>query len=305
MEMAVAADVIYDAVLEKKKEITNRWKSYTENAKKTSEEGRLRLVHEEIYQPWTPQAFTVKKGQVIRYEMTHGPQILDTVYLVQSRPTEEWADTWLTGQLQALTLHEGDHYISNTPFARPLLSIIKDTVDYDTLRKRYGEGAAHSFIFPSGRCTESLWELAYGVVNGYSCNSGLMQTIVENCGEEVARSHKYPPGVFMHFQVLNYDKIPTNMTYYSGRGVLKVGDYVELLAHDDLYCGVSPCPNGDQHDMSSYENFTCYPYKVAIYEGADGPLDTVPDPEMKSMNAVDFVMAGRPGQVTGKVGKTE
>lgn len=305
MEMAVAAEVIYDAVLEKKKEITDRWKSYTENAKKTSEEGRLRLVHEEIYQPWTPQAFTVKKGQVIRYEMTHGPQILDTVYLVQSRPTEEWADTWLTGQLQALTLHEGDHYISNTPFARPLLSIIKDTVDYDTLRKRYGEGAAHSFIFPSGRCTESLWELAYGVVNGYSCNSGLMQTIVENCGEEVARSHKYPPGVFMHFQVLNYDKIPTNMTYYSGRGVLKVGDYVELLAHDDLYCGVSPCPNGDQHDMSSYENFTCYPYKVAIYEGADGPLDTVPDPEMKSMNAVDFVMAGRPGQVTGKVGKTE
>ena len=93
MEMAVAAEVIYDAVLEKKKEITDRWKSYTENAKKTSEEGRLRLVHEEIYQPWTPQAFTVKKGQVIRYEMTHGPQNLDTVYLVQSRPTQECADT--------------------------------------------------------------------------------------------------------------------------------------------------------------------------------------------------------------------
>ena len=183
----------YDAVAEKKKDITNRWKTYSERAKKASDEGKLKLVHEEIYQPWQPHAFKVKKGQVIRYELTHGSQILDTVYLVQSRPTEEWADTWLTGQLQALTLHEGDHYLSNSPGARPLLTIIKDTVDYDNLEKEFGKGTSHNFIFPSGRCTESLWELAYGVVNAYSCNSGLIQTIVENCGEEVARSHKFPP----------------------------------------------------------------------------------------------------------------
>ena len=109
----------------------------------------------------------------------------------------------------------------------------------------------------------------------------------------------------MHFQAMNYDKIPTNMTYYSGRGLLKVGDYVELLAHEDLYCGVSPCPLGDQHEMGSYEEFTCYPYKVAIYEGADGPLETAPDPELKSSEAVDYIMDGRPGMVIGKVGKKE
>ncbi len=292
----------YDAVAEKKKLITNRWKPYYEQARAASDEGRLKLVHEEICQPYTGHSFTLDKGQVVRYEMSHGPQILDTVYLVRSRPTEEWADCWLTGQLQSLTLHEGMHFLSNTPFARPLLTFIKDTVDNDTLRQRHGEGAAHSFIFPSGRCTESLWELAYGNVNAYNCNSGLMQSIVENCGEEVARSHKFPPGVFMHFQAMNYDKIPTNMTYYSGRGLLNVGDYVELLAHDDLYCGVSPCPLGDQHEMGSYEDFTCYPYKVAIYEGVDGPLETAPDPELKSSEAVDYIMAGRPGMVIGKTG---
>ncbi len=172
----------YDAVAEKKKMITNRWKEYYENARAASDEGRLKLVHEEICQPYTGHAFSVKKGQVIRYELTHGPQILDTVYLVQSRPKEEWADCWLTGQLQAITLHEGYHYISNTPYARPLLTFIRDTVDNDTLRQRYGEGAAHSFIFPSGRCTESLWELAYGKVNAYNCNSGLLHSIVEKCG---------------------------------------------------------------------------------------------------------------------------
>ncbi len=106
----------------------------------------------------------------------------------------------------------------------------------------------------------------------------------------------------MHFQCLNYDKIPTNKTYYSGHGALKVGDYVELLAHEDLYVALSPCPVGDQADYSKYENLTCWPLKYAIYEGADGPLETAPDPELKSMNAVDFVMAGRPGLVTGAVG---
>ena len=295
----------YDAVEEKKKEITNRWKPVYEKAKMASDAGKLRLVHEEICQPWTGHAFTVDKGQVVRYELTHGPQILDTVYLVRSRPAEEWADTWLTGQLQALTLHEGYHYFSNTPYSRPLATIIKDTVDYENLEKQFGKGTAHNFIFPSGRCTESLWELAYGVVNAYSCNSGLMQSIVENCGEEVARAHRFPPGVFMHFQVMNYDKVPTNMTYYSGRGNLKVGDYVEVLAHEDLYVGVSPCPLGDQHDTENYENFTCYPYRVAIYEGEGGPLETASDTELRSAEAVDYVLAGRPGMTIGKTGRNE
>ena len=40
-------------------------------------------------------------------------------------------------------------------------------------------------------------------------------------------------------------------------------------------------------------------------EGEDGPLETAPDPELISMEAVDFVMAGRPGMVVGKVGTKE
>jgi hypothetical protein len=34
-------------------------------------------------------------------------------------------------------------------------------------------------------------------------------------------------------------------------------------------------------------------------------LEATPDPQLKSMDAVDFVMAGRPGQVIGKIGKKE
>ena len=49
---------------------------------------------------------------------------------------------------------------------------------------------------------------------------------------------------------------------------------------------------GDQHDRSNCE-------------GEDGPIETAPDPQRKSMNAVDFVKAGRPGMVIGMVGKNE
>ena len=41
---------------------------------------------------------------------------------------------------------------------------------------------------------------------------------------------------------------------------------------------------------------------MTIYEGQDGPLETAPDPKQKTMNAVDFNLAGRPGMVVGKTG---
>jgi hypothetical protein len=46
------------------------------------------------------------KGQVVHYELIDGPQILDTVYLVKSRPTEESADIYPTSQYGSLTPRE-------------------------------------------------------------------------------------------------------------------------------------------------------------------------------------------------------
>lgn len=62
---------------------------------------------------------------------------------------------------------------------------------------------------------------------------------------------------------------------------------------------------GDQCDLTGIEGFTCYPVRTAIYEGEDGPLETAPDPQRKSMNAVEFNKAGRPGMTIGKVGTKE
>ena len=60
---------------------------------------------------------------------------------------------------------------------------------------------------------------------------------------------------------------------------------------------------GSSEQLPCQRGLTCYPFKVAIYDGIDAPLETVPDPGLKSAEAVEFVMAGKPGMVIGKVGE--
>jgi uncharacterized protein YcgI (DUF1989 family) len=294
----------YDFILDVKKRVNVPYKKYYQQAKAASESGKLKLVNEIILEPYNGKGFELKKGQVVRYEMTSGAQIIDTFYMVKSRPMEEWADTFHTSGFGSHTQWEGDHYYSNSPFTRPLLTLIRDTVDNENLKKVYGERAAHSYVLHNGACSSGVWEAIYGTVDSYSCHVGLAQGMLEIAGEEVARRFIHP-AAFMHFQAISFDKIPTALTYFSGRDVIKPGDFVELLAHEDLYVAISPCPLGDQNDMTAIENCVCYPVRIAIYEGEDGPLETAPDPERKTMNAVDFVKAGRPGMVVGKIGKKD
>ena len=293
-----------DIATEVKKRITARFEEPGRKAREISDAGKLKLVTEEMMQPFEGYGFNLDKGQVLRYELTHGPQIIDTTYLVRSRPVEEWADCWMTGTFGSLVFSEGTHYFSCGPWVRPLLTLIKDTIDYEKMHKTCGELAGHNFFYPHGRCTEGLYEMVFGIPNFNSCNSNLLKGIVLSAGEDVARALKVPPSVFMHFQTIAFDKVPTNMTYYSNRGLFKKGDYVELLAHQDLYVSVSTCPSGDQHwdEAETVKDISNYPLKYAIYEGADAPLETAPDPEQESEYALDYVLAGRPGMVVGKIG---
>ena len=293
-----------DIASEVKKRISERFAEPGRKAREISDAGGLKLVREEMMQPFEGYGFELDKGQVLRYELTHGPQIIDTTYLVRERPVEEWADCWMTGTFGSLVFSEGTHYFSCSPWVRPLLTLFKDTVDYDKMHKTCGELAGHNFFYPHGRCTEGLYEMVFGIPNFNSCNSNLLKGIVLSAGEDVARALKVPPSVFMHYQTIAFDKVPTNMTYYSNRGLFKKGDYVELLAHQDLYVSVSTCPSGDQHwdEAETVKDISNYPIKYAIYEGADAPLETAPDPQQESEYALDFVLKGRPGMVVGKIG---
>ena len=297
-----------DISVETKKRMNAPYEKYYRQAKEASDNGKLKLVYERILQPYNGYGFTLDKGQVVRYQNDVGPQIIDTLYLARERPTLEWADNFNTAQFGSMTPYEGDIYFSNTPYVRPLLTLIKDTVDTEEIHKRYGKGCNHSFIWNTGRCTEGIWEsVDPTLVNANSCNSNMYKGIYEIAGEGIARSIK-TPHVFMHFQCTDFTKIPTQVTYYPNLSfgeIFKKGDYVELLAHQDLYCAVSLCPYGDQNRSDDFRKFTSYPVRLAIYEGADAPLETAPDPKRKSMEVVDFIKKGRPGMITGKIGKPQ
>jgi hypothetical protein len=50
------------------------------------------------------------------------------------------------------------------------------------------------------------------------------------------------------------------------------------------------------------ENQVIWPIYVQILEGKDKPLFTIPEPERKIMWSIDFIRAGKPGMVKGKLG---
>ena len=105
----------YDIVADAKKRMNEPYNKYYEQAKAASEAGSLRLVDEFILEPYNGRGFELKRGQVVRYEIIEGPQILDTFYMVKSRPTEEWADTFHSSSFGSHTFSEGFHYYSNSP----------------------------------------------------------------------------------------------------------------------------------------------------------------------------------------------
>lgn len=118
----------YDLIAEMKAAFNKRSEAAYLKAKEASDQGKLNLVDEFTMEPYVGHGFELKKGQVVHYELIDGPQILDTVYLVKSRPTEEFADAYPSALYGSLTYHEGSHFYTNHPYMRPLLTVIRDPI---------------------------------------------------------------------------------------------------------------------------------------------------------------------------------
>ncbi|MCY9871154.1 DUF1989 domain-containing protein [Vibrio barjaei] len=291
-----------DLIADGKKKLNDQFSQVIANAKQKSLEG-LRVVEERICEPYRGHSFELKKGQIIRYELIEGPQIIDTVYRVKSNPLGEYADSYGTSSFSGLVFGEDDSFWSNTPYLRPVATIVRDTVNLDKIKECYGPKAVHSFVYPSGRCNAGLYGRYYE--DGYynNCDLNLTQAFVDLFGEEMA-SQMETTQAFMHFQPMAYDKFPTNYSLFPSKGIFKKGDYVDVLVHDDMYVAFSPCPLGDQNNFNDEgpEEWVCYPIKVSILEGADGPLETVEIRNSNAPSAIEWLREGRKGMKHGKVG---
>lgn len=234
-----------DAIAAFQEKIAGEFDEYFKEARQASDNGELHVVKEMILEPFRGHGFEVGKGQVLRYELIDGAQALDVAYLCKKRPIDEQACDYSTSILQSTQQYEGNHYWTNPPYFRPLLTMIKDSVDPKKLEEVYGEGTSHNWCLNNGRCSTQYFEKTWGIPHSNSCDLNLVQGIYEVAGEEVAANRRYEPGVFEHFAVGNFRVLPTTLQLFSAKDLFKRGDHIELLAHDDIYVSVSMCPYGD------------------------------------------------------------
>lgn len=278
------------------------YRKYYETARAASDAGELKVVKEMILEPNRGHGFEVKKGQVLRYVLIDGTQTLDVTYVSKRNPLDEHACPYPTMTHGALQQNEGDIYLTNPPYWRPLITMIKDTVDGEAMKKKLGPSASHCWAVNNARCNTQAFEFNAGLVDTCSCDLNMTQGLMEVAGEEVAKARLLNSPVFIHFTAATFTPDErTRLELHSAKGHFKRGDHIELLMHDDVYVGLSPCPEGDfHHVMEDFDKWTTWPIKVQILERPGEPLPTIDYVPKKSMKPMDFLKAGRPSMMKSR-----
>jgi len=261
---------LFDLIAEKTAAFHERMDVGVAEAKSKQRAGEFVLASETPTTPFDGMHFNVDKGQRFRFGLLEGTQILDIVLLNRDSPLDEYASQYHTGALQGPAPYEDYVFVSSPPYFRPMATIIRDTVVYERLDARMGPGGRHMFNFNNYRCSESTVEFATGKANPNSCNSNLIKTFYELGGDEMVAAHRHGEA-FCIFQATQWemnDGVPI-IKFYESFGCFRTGDYVELLAQQDLTVVVSSCPQGGQttlKDMTLNPNWpvaTIAPGRVA------------------------------------------
>ncbi|MCO5183405.1 MAG: DUF1989 domain-containing protein [Anaerolineae bacterium] len=285
----------YDIVAEKAHVFFDRVGDVYERALPKQKAGEFTLVKELETKPFDGIWFNVNKGQSFRFELKDGNQILDIMMLNQRNPLYESMSQYHTATFQGPVPREGYTFFSTTPFWRPMATIIRDTVNYEALKKKMGPGGKHMFNYNNHRCNEGQLEAGLGIVNPNSCNSNFLKALNEIGGERLMYGHRHGE-VFCIFQPTYWileDGVPI-MNYGTSGGCFRRGDYVELIAQQDLTVVVSNCPQGGQTSLKDLTANYSWPVAVKIYDTGIELPDVKP---MKSTDPIEYVKQGRPGMV--------
>ena len=291
----------FDIVAEKTAQFSDRMTAGVAEASQKQLAGELSLASEFETKLFDSIHFEVDKGQTFRFELVDGTQILDIVLLNRSNPLDEWASQYHTASVQGPAPFEGYVFVSSAPYFRPMATIIRDTVDYNRLADKLGPGGRHMFNFNNYRCSESTVEFATGKANANSCNSNLIKSFSEIGGDEMVATHRHGEA-FCIFQATKWelnDGVPL-MKFYESEGCFRSGDYIELLAQQDLTVVVSNCPQGGQTNLRDMTLNPNWPVAVKLY---DTGLD-LPDIEpLDSEPTIPYMESGRPGMIESVSGE--
>jgi uncharacterized protein len=212
------------------------------------------------------RAWPVRAGQVCRITCVEGAQVADLNAWSLHNPRERfWAAR--TRQLQRAHVSTYDRLWSTLPYLRPMLTIIRDTLDWYGVDENGGR--CHGLL--GSRCDPYVSKLLSGASFDFHCHSNLTRAVLPWRLTELDVHD-----VLNVFQVEGLTR--DGDQYFITASPAKRGDYLELFAEIDLLVAISTCPGGDLSVPLWGPNAgdplsVCRPLGVEVWQPAAGLLD--------------------------------
>ena len=186
------------------------------------------------------QGLTLKSGQVIRVIDIEGEQVMDTVTLNGSDPSEHSSMPWSNFLNKTWHLKKGHTLYSIR--CNPMFVIIEDTVGVN-----YSGG---------GFCTAESNFARYGVPHTRNCGDNLAAAFAKF---GISRRYAAESGEFAIFMNVGFDP---NGTCEIRAPKSKAGDFMDLEAKMDVTLALSVCPQ----ERNPCNNFRAKPMRIIVYQ---------------------------------------
>jgi uncharacterized protein YcgI (DUF1989 family) len=222
-------------------------------------ENRYALVSEfEIASP-TGKAFRVNGGQIARFLVVSGPQIVDIDVFNADNPRERlWANQTLNRE--GFWLSTFSRLWSNMPWFRPLATITHDGVETD----QSAGAARHHHIF-GGHCNPYFWQVATGHAGLPNCYDNLCKAVAE-FGLPAESVHD-------NLNLFQKTLLAPDGKMRTVRSDARPGDFVDFYAEMDVLFAASLCPRGSGATEPSDPIQERHPIRVQIFETGIAPLE--------------------------------
>jgi uncharacterized protein YcgI (DUF1989 family) len=168
--------------------------------------------------PQSGSGFTLKKGQVLRVMDPLGEQVSD-LFAFEANNLDCWLSSGRSLDYASKTnLTTGDVLYSND--SRKMFSVIADSV------------ARHDFLLTP--CSQEMFEILYGCTEHHpSC--------LENLSLALQRFGVKPSQIHTTFNMFMNVRVDATGKLSVEAPTSRAGDFIELRAEMDLWCGLTAC----------------------------------------------------------------
>jgi len=100
----------------------------------------------------------------------------------------------------------------------------------------------------------------------YCCHSNLMRALIKEKNISINEAEKLIHDVLNVFMCTGFTK--DTHQYFMKASPVRVGDYIEFFAEEDLLGVLSSCPGGDCGSEHSTDNVKCFPLQITKWKSS-------------------------------------